>query len=806
MKLSARSSPAAFLAAFVLAAFALGAPALGSQLLLGGQPNLTLSYGQALTFTLSGAPNKPAFVYYDVSPGPVSIAGELIPLGLTPLLTQLGAGSTGPSGVYSGVAFLPEDPFLAGVHVYCAGVVVDTADPNGLDVSNGATLTIAPPVGAGADQATFVGRKVVLDGSAAFGSATQPPAGMTFLWQLVQKPAGSNAGLSQATSPFALFTPDLPGDYRARLSVALGGALVSDESLVHVYRLALTPDIEASYAPFGGVTLAGNLYGPAGATLELEGALLPLSGTSFGPTFQLFDFNTIVQQLDFEVRHPDGTSARLVKSLGFGSGAPLASNSTETLCAQLNQSGLDLIEGAAVTELKTANLAGLLLAQPPVQVANDEGLFGFTIFSAYVDFTSLTWNPNTISLQLTPAADGLHGIVRIYDVHANFDVWGELLEIDYSLDGSIATSPTEIAATVKFNVVNGQLVSTITNVAVTRYNFDFDLNGFLGDVAQLFVIESSVKADVESAIASAVQSELGPALEEILSAYVLAGNLYSTLEVDVGIQAPFAKVVHSNSGVTLRLNGKATALTAEPGSPPLTQYLSTPSAAPVFGALTPGGQPYGAAVALADDFLNQVLAASTAAGLLDGDLSSLLAAQGGIVFTTDVLAPLFPGAGFELFPSGTAIQLQAHGAFPPLVRTTPGQPAVARVELGGLQVTFNVLAPQGTLPWLVLSLSGGAAMNLNAQPDGTLAATLSNLALAAKVLEARAGTDPAILSQGLDFLTSLLLPQLSELIGAVPLPSLEAEGLALSPQEIKLVGGNSEYAGFYGQLSIVPGP
>jgi hypothetical protein len=105
-----------------------------------------------------------------------------------------------------------------------------------------------------------------------------------------------------------------------------------------------------------------------------------------------------------------------------------------------------------------------------------------------------------------------------------------------------------------------------------------------------------------------------------------------------------------------------------------------------------------------------------------------------------------------------------------------------------------------------LCASGSAALNLSAQPDGTLSATLANLALSATVIEARAGADPAVLTQGLDFLTSLLVPQLSELIGAVPLPSLEAQGLGLTPSEIKLVGGNSEYAGFYGQLALVPGP
>ncbi|TAJ02783.1 MAG: hypothetical protein EPO68_17850, partial [Planctomycetota bacterium] len=291
---------------------ALAPLAAASQLKLGGQTNLSLAYGQPLAFTLAAAPNKPALVFYDASPGPISIAGELVPLGLTPVLTLVGGGSTGASGVLSGFAFLPEDPALAGASIYFAGVALDAADPNGLDFSNGAVLSITPPAGAGADQSAFVASQVVLDGSAAFGSASQPPLGMSFQWQLVGKPAGSNAGLAQANSPFAVLTPDVPGDYRARLTVALNGAQASGETLVHAYRLAFAPEVEAIYNPTILLTAAGNLYGPAGATLSIEGQPVPLSGTAFGPLFPWLDATQVVQQIDCEVVHPDGSKARQV--------------------------------------------------------------------------------------------------------------------------------------------------------------------------------------------------------------------------------------------------------------------------------------------------------------------------------------------------------------------------------------------------------------------------------------------------------------------------------------------------------------
>ena len=94
---------------------AAGRVARAAELQLGGVHALNLPYGQTLSMSLSGAPNKSAFIYYDVSPGPVPIAGELLPLGLTPALKKIAQGSTGPAGKLSAVAFLPEDPTLSGL-------------------------------------------------------------------------------------------------------------------------------------------------------------------------------------------------------------------------------------------------------------------------------------------------------------------------------------------------------------------------------------------------------------------------------------------------------------------------------------------------------------------------------------------------------------------------------------------------------------------------------------------------------------------------------------------------------------------
>ena len=52
----------------------------------------------------------------------------------------------------------------------------------------------------------------------------------------------------------------------------------------------------------------------------------------------------------------------------------------------------------------------------------------------------------------------------------------------------------------------------------------------------------------------------------------------------------------------------------------------------------------------------------------------------------------------------------------------------------------------------------------------------------------------------------ILLPQITKLFEGIPLPSLAAQGIGLSPSEVGLIGGGQEYAGFFGNLVLVPTP
>ena len=265
---------------------ALAAPAAASDLTLDGTIFAQVPFGGALTIELAGAAGSPAFVYLDVSPGPAALLGESVPLGLTPALQLVAGGTTDGMGVFATPFFLAENPAFAGATVFLAGVVLDPSDPNGLDVSNGATLEITPKVGAGLNQTTLVGRTIVFDGSGATLADGTLPAGTAVSWQLVEAPAGSGAALQGAQGLFPALAPDVPGDYVVEVAVTAGGSTSTDRAVAHAFELELTPALDGAYVLPAFASVQGTVTGPDLAALSLNGDAVTVAGGAFGPLLE----------------------------------------------------------------------------------------------------------------------------------------------------------------------------------------------------------------------------------------------------------------------------------------------------------------------------------------------------------------------------------------------------------------------------------------------------------------------------------------------------------------------------------------
>jgi len=126
-----------------LAITAIAGVAGASDLKLDGQTSVIKQIGTNLQIDLTGSPNLATKVAVDVSPGPVSVLGESIAIGLTPSMFFIGTVPTDAAGLSSTTVAIPNDPALIGGTFYLVGAVLDPADPNGFDFSSGATLSFS---------------------------------------------------------------------------------------------------------------------------------------------------------------------------------------------------------------------------------------------------------------------------------------------------------------------------------------------------------------------------------------------------------------------------------------------------------------------------------------------------------------------------------------------------------------------------------------------------------------------------------------------------------------------------------------
>jgi len=95
------------------------------------------------------------------------------------------------------------------------------------------TANSAPVADAGADATVYTGNRVELDSS---GSSDADGDTLTYAWSLTSLPAGSGVSLRDAATARPSFTPDVAGDYVAKLTVNDGEAN-SEEDTVRITAL-----------------------------------------------------------------------------------------------------------------------------------------------------------------------------------------------------------------------------------------------------------------------------------------------------------------------------------------------------------------------------------------------------------------------------------------------------------------------------------------------------------------------------------------------------------------------------------------
>lgn len=153
-----------------------------------------------------------------------------------------------------------------------------------------------PVANAGPDRRVSGSQPVMLDGSRSSDSDGDQ---LSYEWSVISSPAGSNAAITNATSPFALLTPDIAGDYQVQLIVSDGvlqsaadTVLISDTNVAPVanagahqtYEVGKTIRFDGS----GSSDADGNalsyqwriVSAPVGSTVEIQNATSVISTLS----------------------------------------------------------------------------------------------------------------------------------------------------------------------------------------------------------------------------------------------------------------------------------------------------------------------------------------------------------------------------------------------------------------------------------------------------------------------------------------------------------------------------------------------
>jgi K319L-like, PKD domain/Kelch motif len=324
--------------------------------------------------------------------------------------------------------------------------------------SANASFPNAPPsADAGPDKNAFVGNTVALDGS------SSDPNGdpRTYLWQLTAIPQGSNALLSNSTSPRPTFVPDVPGTYVATLTVNDG----HDSSVPDSVTITATPN------PW---SVAAGMPTPRDdvAVAVVGSRVYVLGGTIGGtPTGLVEAFDTTTQTWSTAAAMPNPRIAFAIASAGTRiyamGGGPRGTNA----------------EVAIVDELDTQT--NLWTSKAPMPTKRTLAAATATVGTIYVIGGSVTSGCIDWVCKATPA-------VEAYDIAS--DTWTTLPSLPRAKIGPTAVSIGGEIYSIGGEQQAGNIIGGPSSV-VHRYNIGTAVWGTVANMPIASTAPTSVVVD-----------------------------------------------------------------------------------------------------------------------------------------------------------------------------------------------------------------------------------------------------------------------------------------------------------------------
>lgn len=764
-----------------------------STLSLDGAPTAVKSVGEPVTLSISGSPGKPQFLLFDLFPGPTQLFGQSLPLGFSPFVTVVNFGLVPPSGTLALPIVTPPIAGLDSLTVHLLAVVADPAAPFGLDFSNGATLTILTPPTAGNSRATLVGRKVTLFSSGLANSVGALVPGASVTWTLQQAPVGSTATLGHPTQPFTTLTPDVPGEYLVTAQIVKNGHAFAPTTTVRAYRVDF-PTLQN-----GGILPLDSAFdfvveGPPGFDVILDGVpALPGPGGVFGP-FPI-DFSSgaqLAKDFVITIKDLDGKEVSTIATYFLGQAISFGSGAVKSLLARLNESGLDMASEVVEAGMQNVDIKSSLVSLPVVELVDQPGPFGGTVFSAYADVTNVTYDL-PMSLSQNAVSGGLATTLTIQDLKVTVKVTGEIANIPYSVTGVASADPAIFTGTIALGPNGTALSGSFSGHSVNLSSFSLSLPGFPGTSSQLGTIGSELKTFIANKIKDFLASNIATKVKNMFAVLIPDFVFSPSTGVSLDLNSTFSGVTHSSGGVSFQMNSVCLAPNPKAGAPMLTQFLGNLTSPPSIPATGPLGAAYDFAFSTADDYYNAVLAAATRAGFLTGEVTELLSGSGGTVsLTAGQLDAAFPEAGFDHFDPGLGVIAVFHATRGPVARPTPGGGPLT-VRCVGVEVDFLIATSYAQLPILRVALDTDHGIELGVDPDATLAveSMISNATLV--VIDGIQDLDPGDVSQVIQFAKESVGTVVGQVLESLKPPSFASVGALLLGVATDGLGTAKEY-------------
>ncbi len=760
------------LSALVMAATAAALPAQSQPVLtFNGHMHASAPVNRSLDMQLDANPGSVAFVLFNVSAGPTPFLGQQLPIAVDQnLVVGVQNFVMPPSGVAHFMIPVSNNPALEGITIHAFGLTFDQNLPSGFGFSNAADFTfVKEPLG-GNDTAGWVNRGITLDGGATLapGPLTN---GIVPSWSITQGPAGHNAQLEGADTLFPTLTADLPGTYTVTLDLIAPGTTggASDDVQIDVFELTNASHAHGDFDPADPITFSATLSGPTPAMADVNGQSAGAMGTLTVTQAASNPFNDFFTQVTAAGGQVVGRPVTVVSN----SGGTLASPPQDSLLTHIRQPIVDDIELAIEQAAALVDLSGPITGIPPINVANIPGLFGTTLFSADVTPTGFSYDP-AIMVDITLNAGSAHVQLTLNSVQFTFDIMGLIFNAPYTDVGTLTASSVNIDFDLTFAAVNGAFESTISNETATINGPALTFqNGVIPNNFASTLLGAVVPV-VEPILASTITAGLAPAVNSALSLLPQMIDL-SAQGIDVVVDLPASGVDHLAGGVTFKNAAGGHAALVPPTAPPIFAYFETPSPAPAFTGLVPGGTtPYRLAFALGDDFLNQLLAAATQAGALQ-TVNGTALSLAGMTVNADAgsLAAALPGLGFEDFDPAAPVEIVTRPTVAPVVRIQTGGPDAFAMNVSALEVDFRVeVTPNYQASVLRVSLDAVIGLNVVLDPvASTLDLIPGTVTATARALESLPGVD---VSGQLGVLSGLIngaIPGLLTGLTGLPLPA-----------------------------------